>query len=133
MSAPGEPAVDDPSILLELEDDPPPAEAPAEGPTEMGHTGKLDMTLSMRLDMVKELNIGGATKDNTESPDDKAGGQAAKKNKAQPESNEEQMKTAMTSTLKTLSGADAPPAPLEKDEPKDKKSGGLFSRLGRSS
>ena len=138
MSAPGEAAVKDPSLVLELQEVPRPAEAseatsPTDGPKEMGHTDKLDMSLSMRLDMVKELNNSGATTDNTQSPDGKAGGQAAKKSTAQPESIEEQMKTAMTGTLKTLSSADAPPAPLEKDEPKDKKSGGLFSRLGRSS
>jgi hypothetical protein len=80
-----------------------------------------------------KLNSGGATMDNAQSPEGKAGGQAAKKSTAQPESIEQQINTAMTGTLKTLSSGDAPPAPLEKDEPKDKKSGGLFSRFGRSS
>ncbi len=99
----------------------------------MGHTGKLDMSLSMRLDMVKELNLGGAKNANKELRDDKAGAKAAKKNKAHPESIEEQMKTEMTMTSTALSNADAPPAPQEKNQPKGKKSGGLFSRLGRSS
>ena len=138
MSAPGEPAVQDPSLILELQEDPPPAEASESdsstaGPKEMGHTGKLDLSLSKRLEMVMQLNKGGAKSGNNGAGSSKVAKPEAKAKKAQPESIEEQMNTAMTSTLQTLSSADAPPLPVEEDQPEEKKSGGLFSRFGRSS
>ncbi len=136
---PSEPTEDASPVMLETEDEAKSADADKPdlqptAPDEKDDAAELSMSsTTRRLDLVMKLNSGGAKNENTGSGDGKPGGQAAKKSTAQPETIEEQMKTAMTGTLKTLSSADAPPAPLDKDEPKDKKSGGLFSRLGRSS
>jgi hypothetical protein len=136
-TAAGTPAEKDPSLVLELVEDTAVSEAvdPAgSSPKQQGDTGEFDMTVSKRLEMVKILNQGSPDLTKIEAGKDKAAEPARKSDESQPQSIEDQMKTEMTATLKTLSSADGPPSPLEEgdDEPKEKKTG-LFSRFGRSS
>jgi type II secretory pathway predicted ATPase ExeA len=133
-TAAAKPAADVSPVMLEPELQPEPEKAskpaapPAE-PEEMAEPGNFNLTMSRRMDMVKELNKANAKPEKIEMGKTQPGVKVPKPDKSLPESIEDQM----TATLKTLGAADAPPLPLEEDEPKDKKSGGLLSRFKRSS
>jgi hypothetical protein len=127
-AAAGDISVKDPSLVLELMDDVDPEDAAKSSES----TGDDNMTsTTRRLDLVKRLNTSGAGGDleKIEVGEDKPKKKAAKPDKSEPASIEEQM----TSTLKTLGSADGPPTPSDEDEPKEKKPTSIFSRFGRSS
>jgi len=157
-TAPGKSAEDASPVMLELEEqesqempdtgneaksaEPGKPESPAAGAKDQGQAGNFDMTLSRRINMLKELNSGpksvkgakpekGAKLEKIDLGQTQPVAPAPKPNGFQPESIEQQMQTAMTATVKAISDVDIPPP--EGDEPEDKKSGGLFSRFKRSS
>jgi type II secretory pathway predicted ATPase ExeA len=128
------PVMLDPELQPEPEKASNPAAPPAK-PKQESEKVDLEMSMSRRMDMVKELNkIKGLDKadaktEKIEMGKTLPGAKMPKPDQSLPESIEDQM----TATLQTLGAADAPPLPLEEDEPKDKKSGGLLSRFKRSS
>jgi len=155
ITAPGQPKEEASPVMLELEEPesqempdtgnesksamPGKPKSPAAGAKDQNQNGNFDMTMSRRFDMVKVLNSGAKSKpaakprqdvklEKLELADDKP---TPKPNGSQPESIEQQMQTAITVTVKAISGGDVPPP--EGDESEDKKSGGLFSRFKRSS
>ena len=137
-TAPSVAAAKDPSLRLELVDDLMPAESgDAEAPgSDAKSADGVSMSTTRRLDLVLKLNSGGKIAEDTENIEMGESGARKKPepaSKAGPAPIEEQINTEMTATLKQLSAADGPPTPAEEDEPKEKKSGGLFSRFGRSS
>jgi len=89
--------------------------------------------MSTRIDMVKELNNANGKPEKIELGETQPVKAPPRPGKSQPESIEDQMSTAMPTTLQTPGAADAPPLALEEDETKNKKSRGLLSRFKRSS
>jgi len=134
------PAEDASPVMLEPEQQPAPEKAskpatPPAKPTQESEKVDLEMSMSRRMDMVKELNKvkeldkAAAKTEKIEMGKTLPGVKVPNPDKSLPESIEDQM----TATLQTLGAADAPPLPLDEDESKNKKSGGLLSRFKRSS
>lgn len=135
--APAKAEPDESPVKLELEDDSgasgtqqPGSDEPA--PEAASGPDKVTMSTTRRLDLVKQLN-NPADLENVETGDTGAGKKkTAIKGNGSPPSIEEQMNTEMTATVKALGTDDVAALALEEDEPKEKKSGGLFGRFGRS-
>jgi hypothetical protein len=163
-TAPGQAKDEASPVMLELEEQKSPVmldtgnesksaepgkpESPAAGAKDQGQAGNFDMTMSSRINMLKELKSGpksakgakpeicakpeiGAKPEKIDLGKTQPVAPAPKTNGSQPESIEQQMQSAMTATVKAISDVDIPPP--EDDEQEDKKSGGLFSRFKRSS
>ena len=138
--APGAPGDDVSPVMLETGNEavstdaskPDLSEVSDSGHKELGYTGEFNMSVTNRLKMLGKLNKDSANCEKIEMGDDKPAEKAPKPKAPQPEPIEQQIKASMTETLQALSSTNAPLRPVEKDEPEDKKSAGLFSRFKRS-
>lgn len=116
----------DPSLVLELVEDPIPGN-PGDTPAA---DKDIQMSTTRRLDLVKKLNSSGSP-EKVEKGDSREPKPAQQQKKTdEPASLEEQFQSEMTATLKAIDVVDTPTGDAD-DEPKKKT--GLLSRFSRSS
>ncbi len=117
----------DPSLVLELVED----TLAGEAGDPLAADKDIQISTTRRFDLIKQLNSGGDAVEAVAMGDTAGPKATPKKTPGEPASLEDQFKTEMTATLKTIDVTDD--APSDPDDGESKKKTGLFSRFSRSS